>query len=307
MLSRFVVFTLKTTPLILLYAFVWLVVTIPTTARLIGYRGPRQYGSYKVKKTAYEIPEVLDQSNPRVIVLHPRKILQKGNTEKFPLVIFAHGFFGGDWKLYPGHISLLRGVASFGFIVLAPQSCDTGCPSYGEWGTYYLEQLKLIRWAQTRTSDKILQHVDHDATYGIFGHSMGGQATIRSLVYADEYNISAAVVLHPVLPEEGIGNITTPLASFTGTDDGCCGAITARPVFDAAALPKAYANIVNGKHTEPNFFFPRWPAYIAAWFKIYLTNDKSYFYNLIFGKDLTSLCGGGIRMTNDCAAMPAVV
>jgi len=270
----------------------------------MGYDGPRQYGSYKVRKKQYYLPEVLDPTNPRALVIYPRKILKEGNTEKFPLVVFAHGWTGGDWKLHLYHQGLLDGMASFGFIVVAHRSCDTGCPNVGDWDTYYREQLKLIEWARTQRSDKILQFVNHEANYGLFGHSRGGQATVDALEFAVEYNISAAVILHPAPLSKAVGNITVPLAAFTGTRDGCCGEAIARPIYEAASTPKAYANMVNARHTEPNLFFPRWTAYTAAWFKIHLNNDTSYFHDLIYGSDPKSLCGGGIPMTENCAAIP---
>jgi len=301
--SRFI--STKTTliRLALLWEILCLVLTVPITARLIGYHGPRLHGSYKVGRRGYFLPEVLDPSNPRALVIYPRKILKEGNTEKFPLVVFAHGATGGGWKLYADYIGLLNGVASFGFIVVAPRSCDVGCPR-GEWNTYYQQQLKLIEWTGTQRNDSILQFIDHEAKHGLFGHSRGGQATVDALEFAVEYNISAAVILHPAPLSKAVGNITVPLAAFTGTRDGCCGEAIARPIYEAASTPKAYANMVNARHTEPNLFFPRWTAYTAAWFKIHLNNDTSYFHDLIYGSDPKSLCGGGIPMTENCAAIP---
>jgi len=108
-----------------------------------------------------------------------------------------------------------------------------GC--FGRWENYWEEQVKVIEWTQTpeMLKDPILNQIDHTVGYGVAGHSMGGQATARSSIRADIYNIKAAILFHPYHePGDNIGaQIQVPLAGFTGDLDDCCGEEATRNVF----------------------------------------------------------------------------
>jgi dienelactone hydrolase len=68
--------------------------------------------------------------------------------------------------------------------------------------------------------------IDWSKGVGVAGHSMGGQATVRTAARAKEFplwNISAAVLHHPYWttgPEPS--QITVPIAGFTGEADFTC-------------------------------------------------------------------------------------
>ena len=88
-------------------------------------------------------------------------------------------------------------LASYGFIVVAPFSCDSGCkdkthdarwtsclpglpPVGGEaWAPWYAEGFKAIDWARNMSANvsaaPIFHHVNWAAGVGLVGHSMGGQ------------------------------------------------------------------------------------------------------------------------------------
>lgn len=259
---------------------------------------PPQYGPYPTEHVNYHV-EVLDTSFQEAVVIYP---VENEKNETFPLISYAHGAFGGGYQTYPGYKALFDGLASHGFIVVATKSCSIGCDE-GGWETYYLEQLKIIEWAQTMTSDPILGRINHNLGYAIAGHSMGGQATARSAGVASEYNIKAAVIHHPAPTELDAGkNIFIPLGAFTGTLDNCCGSDTTHRIYDYAATPKSFANMEKATHMEPNLFQTRWTAYTAAWFKIFMLGDTSEYYELIYGNSTDSLCGGFYPM-EECEAL----
>lgn len=208
---------------------------------------PPHDGPYTVRFADYEV----DTLHPlrQVVVAYP-----VATGQNFTLVSFAHGLFGGGVKTEIVHKSLMRSMASHGFIVAATKSCNIGCPGTG-WDYYYEEQLKVIVWSQSpeMRDDPVLSKVNHAAGYGIAGHSMGGQATARSAAYgARSHNIKAAVLLHPFSEVvEPIGrDIDIPLAGFTGTEDGCCGEAATRKYYDPAPGPKTLANMVGANHYE---------------------------------------------------------
>merc|ERR1712194_160381 len=87
--------------------------------------------------------------------------------EKFPLISYAHGLAGGSVDLlgYAKHFSQL---ASYGFVVVAPNTCNFGCkdavkspyadcnevtvtgknPDAAGWNTWFGEQLKAIEMSR---------------------------------------------------------------------------------------------------------------------------------------------------------------
>jgi dienelactone hydrolase len=294
----------------MLFGLVLLAVISSSAQAFFIPRDEEQYGPYKVAKVDYLLRGILDKSFPSSVVVFPKQILKPGNNETFPLVVFSHGDFGGGIVTYLGHKALLTGVASFGFIVLAPRSCSF------EWqcsdDEYVEEQLQLLEWADSddRIQDflGVLKSVDRSAGYGVFGHSSGGRAVVQASPQFAEYNVKAAVLLHPGEVNTNF-SITVPLASFTGTLDKCCGEDTTRPIYEQAVPPKAYANLIGGRHTEPVLFHTRWTIYIAAWFKLFLgaesADDTERYYNLMFGDTPNSLCGGSIPMKEDCEAIEA--
>jgi dienelactone hydrolase len=180
----------------------------------------------------------LDVTDQEGVVIYPTS----GNSsEHFPVLSYAHGAAGGGWYTFEGYFTLWRQLASHGFVVVAPKSCSVGCKA-GGWSTYYLEQLKMFEWAKNQTTagvdPSIFNLIDWDAGVGIVGHSMGGQATVRSAAqqYVDAYNIKAAVLHHPEV-DKGGAKMVVPTAAFTGTADGICPPAEAHTIWDPSKSP----------------------------------------------------------------------
>lgn len=255
-----------------------------------GGDGPPQLGPYIVLRRNYRIP-ALDPSDPSADVVFPISFVQ---GEKFPLLVFLHGLQSGGIKLLAQKI-IMETVSSFGFIVIGTRSCDNDCKAY------YEEALKIIIWSQeNQDRDPILRLIDHSAGYGLYGSSMGGRGTAEALRYAKDYNVKAGVILHPGIPLETTKiDIKVPLAAFSGTEDECCGEETTFLYYNKAVRPKAFANMIGAGHYERL----RWVPYVASWFKIFLLRDTGDYYNLIYGDESASLCGGSIPMTDTCEAL----
>lgn len=232
--------------------------------------------------------------------------------EKFPLISYAHGVLGGGIDLF-GYTHHFNQLASFGFIVLAPSTCNVGCSdqkkhpwtdcnpdakdpasSLGIPGfrTFFGEQLRAIEWAvnQTTTSDPVFQMLDLQPGVAIAGHSMGGQATAHSAHRncTSKWNIKAAAVHH------GVGGATNhqigiPLAGFGGLLDVVVSSKTKEMFEQSPTYPKVWRSIagISGTHLEPvlepPLENPLLATYTAAWFKIHLGLDPSnYWHGLIF-------------------------
>jgi len=279
--------------------------------RLFGraQSGPAQFGPYPVSKVDYHLPRVLDASYPWAVVVVPAQVLSPGNTERFPLVVFSHGDGSGGFLTYWANMAILNGLASFGFIVVAPASCDEGCDEGGH-ETYHQEQLNLIEWASEESRDEdifnILESVDRENGYGVYGHSRGAMAIVTASPKFKDYNVNAAVLLQACGIEPlDVYESNAPLAVFTGSEDKACRGDT---YYEQASSPKAFASVVGADHYEPCCYnmSPRYNAYIAAWFKIWIgqnSEDPDHFYELIYGDEQSSLCGGNIPMEDDCEAL----
>jgi len=274
-------------------AILVIVLVILSNFHVQGQDEPPQYGEYEVAMLDYDVP-TLHESDPRAVVVYPVGNFQ---NRSLPTIYYAHGAGGGGVITYVGYKALFDGLASFGFIVIAPRSCSLGCGVTG-WSRYYEEQLKCITWSQTMTNDPILRMIDHSLGYIIAGHSMGGDASTSSAAFALEYNIKAAILHHPFVNNGG-ANIQVPTAGFTGTNDGCCGSETTLNILIPAPSPKGYANMIGAFHTEPNLLRCRWTLYTASWAHIWSNTDTTgVYYNYIYGDDPHSLCGGYYPMEN---------
>ena len=194
---------------------------------------------------------------------------------KFPLLSYAHGMAGGDVDLL-GYGAFFFQLASWGFVVAAPDSCDVGCtdPSGGApwtdcaglpnvqpalWPAWYGEQLKAIDWARNMSrggsADPVFQTIDWSAGVGVAGHSMGGQATALSSsgACAAAWDIRAAALHHPancnvsaagasggaVVGNVG-ANVSVHVAAFTSSGDPIFPeTFQAMAAFDASAQAAA--------------------------------------------------------------------
>jgi hypothetical protein len=145
----------------------------------------------------------------------------------------------------------------------------------GGWDNYYLEQLKMFTWAKNQTEakvdPKIFSIIDWKAGTGIVGHSMGGQATVRSAAktyesrsclvlplcnavypsvrtaptlflcrYVDAHNIKAAVLHHPEV-DRGGSKMVVPTMAMTGTSDGICPPKESHTIWDPSECDRSLA------------------------------------------------------------------
>jgi dienelactone hydrolase len=205
---------------------------------------PPTRGPFQVESKVYTVP-ILDASNQKLHVFYA----VPNGTMRFPLISYAHGAAGGGTIDIIGYSALFTQIASYGYVIAAPASCNDGCKdtknrpytdcaglpqiASAGWNSWYGEQLKTIVWAknQSTAAEPIFSTVDWSAGVGVAGHSMGGQATTTSAHHAcaAQYDIRAAV-LHHAAPCElrqggqnaGLNVTTVPLAAFTSSGDRCC-------------------------------------------------------------------------------------
>jgi predicted dienelactone hydrolase len=271
-------------------------------------------GSYTPARKFYDVENFDGSKSSQIDVYYPSDA-KKG--EKFPLISYAHGAGGGGRIDILGYTRLFNDIASYGFIIAAPNACNMGCSdtvahpyadcnptaqaTSGGWSTWFGMQLKAIEWAQNQSAvaDPILSMLDNDAGVGIAGHSMGGQSTTWAAHddCAARWNIKAAVNHHgaggKVKSGQAAVNITkTPFAAYTSSGDGCCETPTVVDYDNAKVKPKVLRDIKGSSHLEPVLEPPAYNTnlgiYTAAFFKIYLNGDQGEFYDMIYNENSES-------------------
>jgi hypothetical protein len=229
-------------------------------------------GPYKSKVSFFTFPRGEGSDAPAKMHVYYPADAQAHET--FPLVSYAHGLLGGSIDLL-GYYELFKDIASFGFILVAPDTCNLGCSDATDhpytdcnpvvegssdplpYRSFFGEQLKAIEWTRNMSKNGTevpFSKVDWDAGVGIAGHSMGGQATTWAAHddCAARWNIKAAVLHHAFEANVNGGNgsqnaglnITkTPLAAFTSRPEPCCEGST-KAVFEASSSKqKLYRDI----------------------------------------------------------------
>jgi len=301
------------------------VLLTPSLARVSA--PPSALGPWPVAEASYNV-STLDGTDPSIWLVYPVCNNTATACPLFPLISYAHGMAGGDIDLlaYASHFYRL---ASWGFVVAAPDSCDVGCTDASGgapwtncaglpdvqpalWPAWYGEQLKAIDWARNQSaggsSDAVFSTIDWEAGVGIAGHSMGGQATAlsASAACARAWGIRAAVLHHNangnVTGGGNVGvNISVPIAAFTSDGDSIWPeTMQMMAAFNTSAaadtLPSVLRDVVGFSHLEPLLAppieNPLLATYTAAFFKVFLNGDRGEFYDAIYGgSGPSSLCG----------------
>ena len=272
-------------------------------------------------KTYYHVPG-MDSSDPTIDVYYPSGKSVDSN-DKFPIVGYLHGLYGGDIADPVAYYSLLHGIASWGYVVVNSRACCFGCHDNKrtmpgdpwDFGNFYLEQLKSIEWARELASqgeDAVFKLVNAAPGAAIAGHSMGGQATLfsSSAQNATGHNIKAAVMHHAYT--HAFPPPTVPFLAFTGTADVVAVPESASEIFDSGEDTVAHRGLVNKEHathTEPIFDGggDALTLFTVAWFKLYLDKTPQAmgvdFHRLLYGQGSTTLCGGGDGAMNNCTVL----
>merc|ERR1712039_974463 len=136
-----------------------------------------------------------------------------------------------------------------GFLVVAPATSGGRCDD-----NHWKDMLHALSGSKAKVSlHPALKHADWNRT-AIFGHSMGGYATLLAASAAveepDTYHLKAAVASHGYIgdPSPAAG-ITVPTMFTTGIEDH---AHHLQDQFDACkGYPKILAQVEGAQHMEP--------------------------------------------------------
>mmetsp|Transcript_64835 Transcript_64835/g.189720 ORF Transcript_64835/g.189720 Transcript_64835/m.189720 type:complete len:283 (+) Transcript_64835:113-961(+) len=202
---------------------------------------PPPAGPYAVSSSSYKLGGFLcGNREPTCNIYYPTQ-LDKG---PFPIATFGHGM-GGEIIT-----DLTKSVASLGIVVVAPATSGGRCDD-----VHWKDMLHALDGSKAKVSlHAALRHVDWNRT-GIFGHSMGGFASIfaaeAALKEPKRYNVKAVLASHGYIGDatDAASKITIPAMFTTGTEDhrqAVRGQFSACP-----GRPKILAQVAGAEHMEP--------------------------------------------------------
>jgi len=216
----------------------------------------------------------------------------KDPSEKFPFLSFAHGTFVGGTlpPVATSYLVDLETVASHGFIIVAPESCPkTEC-----FTAYSKDQLATI--AACKANPRLhpaLASANFDIV-GVFGHSMGGMATLGSSgglagVNPEKYNIKAAVAQHPCWDiEQRPSSVSVPIMFTSGSADTICQDGCAEHMYDVVKTPSILFNVKGATHFEPTDIGKnREDKAVALFFSCWLRNENC---DEVYGSNGRKIC-----------------
>lgn len=164
----------------------------------------------------------------------------------YPVVVFGHGFLQAPSR-YSG---VLAHMASWGFIVIAPDTQTGFSPSHGQFA---LDMRTCIDWLvqeNGREGSVLRAGVDVGAI-GIGGHSMGGGAA--TLAAADDPRIIAIATLAAAETNPSAvaaaGRLSIPASYISGSQDSITPlAQHGQRMYDAQTSPRQLPLILGGSH-----------------------------------------------------------
>lgn len=238
------------------------------------------------------VPGLTQGGNTSATIVYPSN---PSGRETFPFLSFAHGTFVGG-KIPPTEVTykpVLELVASYGFVVVAPDTCSVkAC-----YSMFSADQVATISACKANTSlHPGLAHATFE-NVGVFGHSMGGMSTLACAggsslgIEPADYGIAAAVSMHTCqdyLLDRG-GNVSVPILFTAGDADKICADGCAKKFYDSVTYThKAFLDIANAEHSDPtNMGQNREDQAVALYLSCHLKNEQC---DKVYGPSGKALC-----------------
>lgn len=225
---------------------------------------------------AYRVYQYQPPANPPVSAFMPYGYKEK--DEKYPLVVFSHGFLGCPRQ----SIFLIQALTRRGYVVLAPRHRDATCGddegnkflmSFVNLPTaqkYEVSFMKPEEWHDETEADRrrdiaytlemaaqdpdISPYVDQDAI-GLMGHSLGGY-TVLGLAGAQESwkdkRIKSVAALTPYVPpylvQGGLKSVDIPVMIHSGKKDRLTPSWLVRSAYHMLGGDKYYVEFQQDGH-----------------------------------------------------------
>lgn len=264
-------------------------------AALISYAAAVA-SSYEVQHEDVTVGGYLCREHQEARVYYP------STSGKYPVVSFAHGFHNGGTDAYACYEAMNSALAATGYVVIVSESSTfpLECPNEAK------DQLRSLDWLRTSNISDMIDF----SKVGLLGHSMGGGATYHNAGQPDvvaEYNIGAAVGLHPQTELFSSTNSQVPIFFGSGSEDVVIFPEKVKKAYsETTGVAKVFSVIKGAVHDEPLCDCGSWTSpgsnrhtpYAIAMFDCHLKGDSSQ-CDKVYGSGSNSLCSGSVEMT-DC-------
>ncbi|NUN10961.1 MAG: T9SS type A sorting domain-containing protein [Ignavibacteriaceae bacterium] len=214
----------------------------------------------------------------------------------YAVIAFGHGFF----MQTSYYLSLFSHLASYGYVVIAPQFPDTQHELLAYDLLYCLQYLKTLNAVPGSRYYGLIDTL----SAGVSGHSMGGGASLIAAVIDSTIKVTAPLAAAETTPSviSRMDRIKAAVYLISAQNDGITPVSTVQSVMYQNAAPvKSLPVIKGGNHTkfmdvslfdwtDPNGYSTRanqlrlTRRYLTSVFNLYLKNDTSYF-KYAFGAD----------------------
>lgn len=258
----------------------------------VTFSQPESPGPYKAGWTSSTL--IRDGRNLNCRIYYPAFV--EGNetqidTLHYPyhIIGFGHGFF----MQTSYYISLFKHLASYGYVVIAPQFPDT---QHGELANDLLFCVNYIKQQNNLLGSRFYKLIDTTQS-GLFGHSMGGGASLLAASRDSTVKVAAPLAAAETNPSAiaAMGLIRAVVYLISAQNDGITPVSSTQAVMFSNALPiKALPIIKGGNHTkfmdvstwdwsDPNGYITRneqlrlTRRYLTSVFNLFLKEDSSYF------------------------------
>lgn len=240
----------------------------------------------------------------------------------YPTVVFGHGFnlFYDDYELLASHL------ASWGYIVIAPNVQNGFVVDHGEYAREMASSLRYIQNEGSRTGSQFLGSIIGKT--GVYGHSMGGGAA--GLLHTEYPNIDAVVGMaaaetNPSAVSALASNTAPYLAIGAEEDNVAPESSNAIPMYAASGGNKVHVSITGGAHckfTDANTIcdivsdpgsidrsrqIELTTRYLTAFYNVYLYGDSSYKTFLCGDSILTDEAAGYVTAQSNLSNCPIAV
>lgn len=204
-------------------------------------------------------------------------------------IAFGHGFFMQNSY----YISIYKHLASYGFIVIAPQFPDN---NHLQLGYDLIHCIKFIQSQNTNQSSRFFSLVDTTKS-GLSGHSMGGGASLLAAAYDSTITVVAPLAAAETNPSaiNAMNQIKGVVYLIAAQNDGITPVNSNQlPMYNNSNPVKALVNIKGANHTkfmdtrvwdwtDPNGYLTASQQllitrkYLAGIFNLCIKEDSSYF------------------------------
>ncbi|MBU6412060.1 MAG: dienelactone hydrolase family protein [Planctomycetes bacterium] len=232
-----------------------------------------------------------------------------------PILTFGHGFF----QTVSTYQSMLAHLATHGYTVIATTSEGGLFPNHSNFAADIRTCITHLETQHATSGSFVFQRLAPDRV-GVFGHSMGGGATILATAADARVDAAATLAAADTNPSSiaAAANVSVPVLLISGSSDTIVPPAQNQSHYNAARAPKSYPLIAGGFHCgyqdsssfgcDSQTTLPRAEQLaivrrqLTGWFDLYIKQDQTR-WRVAWGPDrdadtrITSVQDSGLAVS----------